>query len=104
MLVQCGPSFCSWLVRQGLVTESPFPPGAVPKASEHEPQVVGAKAFARLLEVCQFSVAHGLRDQGMVVRNRALLWLLWETGLHVSDLCGLRLANMDSKKGVVTVG
>lgn len=97
-------AFCSWLVRRGLVIASPFPPGAVPQAPEQEPRVVEAKAFARLLEVCDCSATSGSRDPGMMVRNRAILWLLRETGLQVSDLCGLRLMDMDGEKGVVTVG
>jgi site-specific recombinase XerD len=40
----------------------------------------------------------------MMLRNRAILWLLQDTGLQVSDLCGLRLTDVDSEKGVVTVG
>jgi len=96
-------AFCSWLVHQGLVTESPFPPGAVPKAPEHEPQVVEAKAFARLLEVCQGSATSGSRDQGMMLRDRAILWLILDAGLSVSDVCGLRLGDVSRAKGTVTV-
>jgi site-specific recombinase XerD len=39
----------------------------------------------------------------MDVRNRAMLWLLLETGLSVSDLCRLRLSEGDIHTGVVTV-
>jgi site-specific recombinase XerD len=39
----------------------------------------------------------------MTARNRAILWLLLDTGLSVSELCGLRLADVDRASGSVTV-
>lgn len=37
------------------------------------------------------------------VRNRAILWVLLDTGIRVSELCGLRLSDFDRKHGVFTV-
>ena len=37
------------------------------------------------------------------VRNRAILWLLYDTGIRVSELCGLRLGDFDRTHGVITV-
>ena len=37
------------------------------------------------------------------VRNRAILWLLYDTGIRVSELCGLRLGDFDRRHGVITV-
>jgi site-specific recombinase XerD len=37
------------------------------------------------------------------VSNRAILWLLYDTGIRVSELCGLRLADFDRKHVVITV-
>ena len=39
----------------------------------------------------------------MAARNRAILWLLRDTGLSVSELCGLRLGDVDRAGGTVTV-
>jgi site-specific recombinase XerD len=39
----------------------------------------------------------------MTARNRAILWLGLPTGLRVSELCGLRLADVDRAGGTVTV-
>src|SRR5437764_911138 len=36
-------------------------------------------------------------------RNRAILWVLYDTGIRVSELCGLRLGDFDRKHGVLTV-
>jgi site-specific recombinase XerD len=40
----------------------------------------------------------------MTQRNRAILWLLLDTGLSVSEVCGLRLSDVDRAGGTITVG
>jgi Phage integrase family len=45
----------------------------------------------------------GGQNAGMMARNHAILWLLRDTGLRVSELCGLRLADVDRASGTVTV-
>jgi integrase len=36
-------------------------------------------------------------------RNRALLWLFWETGLLVTEVCGLCLSDVDRAQGQVRI-
>jgi len=96
-------AFCNWLVRQGYVSETLFPKGAVPKAQRGLPQAVEPEAFVHLLRACQLAGSPGGQNAGMTARNRAILWLLLDTGLRVSELCGLRLADLDRAGGTVTV-
>jgi site-specific recombinase XerD len=96
-------AFCNWLVRQGYVSETPFPQDAVPKAQRSSPQAVEPEAFVRLLRVCQLPGPPGGHNAGLTARNRAILWLLLDTGLQASELCGLRLADVDCAGGTVTV-
>ena len=96
-------AFCNWLVRQGYVSETPFPQDSMPQALRCLPQVVEPEAFVRLLRACQLPGSLGGLNAGMAARNRAILWLLLDTGLRVSELCGLRLADVDSTGGTVTV-
>ena len=35
--------------------------------------------------------------------DRAILWVLYDTGIRVSELCGLRLGDFDRKHGILTV-
>ena len=37
------------------------------------------------------------------VRNRAILLVLYDTGIRVSELCGLRLSDFDRKHSILTV-
>jgi site-specific recombinase XerD len=96
-------AFCNWLVRQGYVPETVFPKGAVPKALRGLPKPVEPGAFILLLRACQLQGSQGGHNAGMTARNRAILWLLLDTGLQVSELCNLRLADVDRAGGTVTV-
>ena len=96
-------AFCNWLVRQGYVSETLFPKDAVPQAQQGLPQPVEPETFVRLLHACQLPGSPGGQNAGMMARNRAILWLLLDTGLQVSELCGLRLADVDRVSGTVTV-
>jgi site-specific recombinase XerD len=96
-------AFCNWLVRQGYVSERFFPQDAVPKAQRSLPQSVEPEAFVRLLRACQLTGSQGGKRAGMTARNRVILWLLRDTGLQVSDLCRLRLGDVDRTGGTVTV-
>jgi site-specific recombinase XerD len=64
---------------------------------------VEPEAFVLLLRACQLPGEQGGQNAGMTARNRAILWLLLETGLQVSELCSLRLADIDRAGGTVMV-
>jgi site-specific recombinase XerD len=96
-------AFCNWLVRQEYVSETFFPQDSVPQALRRLSQAVEPEAFVRLLRACQLPGSPGGPNAGMTARNRAILWLLLDTGLRVSELCGLRLADVARTIGRVTV-
>jgi site-specific recombinase XerD len=96
-------AFCNWLVRQGYLSETLFPQDAVPKPQRSLPQAVEPEVFVRLVRACQLAGEQGGHNAGMTARNRAILWLLLDTGLQVSELCSLRLADVDRVGGTVTV-
>jgi site-specific recombinase XerD len=96
-------AFCNWLVRQGYVSETLFPKDALPKAQRGLPQPLEPEAFVHLLRVCELAGSPGGQNAGMKVRNRAILWLLLDTGLQVSELCRLRLADVDRASATVMV-
>src|ERR1700686_3271013 len=76
-----------------------FPQDAVPKARRGLPQAVEPEAFVLLLRACQLTGSPGGQNAGMTSRNRAILWLLLDTGLQASEVCGLRLADVDFADG-----
>jgi site-specific recombinase XerD len=96
-------AFCNWLVRQWYVPETLFPQDAVPKSQRSLPQAVKPEAFLQLLRACQLPGEQGGHNASITLRNRAILWLGLPTGLSVSELCRLRLGDVDYAGGTVSV-
>jgi site-specific recombinase XerD len=93
-------AFCHWLVQQGYLARTPFVKGTVPKAGHHPVQIIEPEEFEHLLQACG---PFGELMDHATARNRALLWLFLETGLLVSEVCGLHLWDVDREQGQVRV-
>jgi integrase/recombinase XerC len=70
---------------------------ASPKAHRDLPTVLRADQAAELVEA---SVS---TDETLALRDRAVLELLYATGIRVSELCGLDLTDVDDSRRVVRV-
>lgn len=87
-------SFCSYLVELGIFEESPAQLVDMPSLPSDLPDVLTPGEVERLL------AAPGVED-ARALRDTAMLELLYATGLRVSELCGLRLDDLDLQRGVV---
>jgi site-specific recombinase XerD len=96
-------AFCNWLVRQGYLEHTPFAHGAVPKAEHHRIRLLEPEVFDRLLLASHPPKTLGPLADEATARNRAILWVLLETGLLVSELCALRLLDVDRQHGLLNV-
>jgi site-specific recombinase XerD len=96
-------AFFHWLVRRELITRNPFDHVTFPKVGKPLIQTIDADEFERLLLACTPPNESGPFAERAAVRNRAILWVLYDTGIRVSELCGLRLGDFDRKHGVLTV-
>jgi integrase/recombinase XerD len=67
-----------------------------PKLRRKLPGTLTAAELTRLLEAPAADTPHGLRD-------RAMLELMYGSGLRVSELCGLRLQSVDLEQMIVRV-
>ena len=74
-----------------------------PKVGRPLIQTIEPEEFERLLVACAPPNETGQMADRATVRNRAILWLLYDTGIRVSELCGLRLGDFDRRHGVITV-
>ncbi|MFC0676637.1 tyrosine recombinase XerC [Lysobacter korlensis] len=88
-------SFFAWLLRHGRIAANPAAQIRAPKSPRKLPQVLDADEANALVEV-PTDVPLGLRD-------RALLELLYSSGLRVSELCGLHWRDLDLADGLVNV-
>ncbi len=96
-------AFFHWLVRRGMLEHSPFERVAFPKVGRPLIQTITTEEFEKLLLACTPPNETGPFAQRASVRNRAILWLLYDTGIRVSELIHLRVDDFDRKHGVVTV-
>ena len=88
--------FYRYLVREGLREEDPSANIAMPRLGRPLPQHVGEEEVENLLRSPDVESPLGLRD-------RAMLEVLYATGLRVSELVNLRADQLDLNQGVVRV-
>ncbi len=96
-------AFFHWLVRRETIEHNPFDRVVFPKVGRPLIQTITPEEFEKLLLACAPPNETGPFAERATVRNRAILWLLYDTGIRVSELTTLRLEDLDRKKGVVTV-
>jgi integrase/recombinase XerD len=85
-----------WLLDQGRVHSDPLRNIEKPKPVQRFPKTLAEQQVTHLLEAPDVATALGLRD-------RAMLELLYATGLRVSELIGLRLFELSLNDNVVRV-
>ncbi len=96
-------AFFHWLVRRETIERNPFERVVFPKVGRPLIQTITPEEFEQLLLACAPPHETGPFAERAAVRNRAILWLLYDTGIRLSELINLRLDNLDRKHGVVTV-
>lgn len=96
-------AFCHWLVRREVIERNSFDRVVFPKVGKPLIRTISPEEFERLLLACTPPNESGPIATRAAVRNRAILWVLLDTGIRVSELCGLRLSDFDRKHGVITV-
>jgi len=85
-----------FLARRGLVPDDPAAGLGAPRGPQRLPVVLKPRQVDRLLAEPEPVDPIGLRD-------RAILELLYATGIRVGELCGLRLADVDLAADTVLV-
>lgn len=89
--------FFRWLSRQGVLLANPASELQLPKLPQRLPQaVLSSEEAESVLAQPDVSTVPGLRD-------RAMLELLYSTGLRRMELAGLRLFDIDSGRSTVWV-
>jgi integrase/recombinase XerD len=81
-----------FLLREGILSSDPTEHLGSPKIWQHIPKFLNLQDIERLLEAPPEGRPTGLRD-------RAMLQVLYATGLRVSELCRLRVGDLDTSLG-----
>jgi integrase/recombinase XerD len=88
--------FYAFLTREGQIGRDPAEFLSTPRLGTALPRYLNREEVERLLEAPPAGTPLGLRD-------RAMLELLYATGLRVSELCGLPLSSLERQMGVLRV-
>ena len=89
-------TWMKWLRRVGVLDRSPADELASPKVRRPLPTFLGVDAAKEVVE-------SAAGDDPCARRDRALLELLYGSGLRVSELCGLDVASLDLAGGTARV-
>lgn len=90
-------TFSTWAHRRGLLATDVGALLASPKAHRELPTVL------RTDQAVELVLAPGDEASPVLLRDRAMLELLYATGIRVSELCGLNLADVDHARRVIRV-
>ena len=89
-------AFFSFMIMEDLLTLDPTDTLEAPKTGRKLPDTLSYEDIVQLLEAVDLSTAEG-------ARNRAILEVLYSSGLRVSELTELRLSNVYVDQGFVRV-
>jgi integrase/recombinase XerD len=87
-------NFLSFLLREGVLPEDPAAQLRAPKQWQTLPKLLNREDIGRILQAPEASRPTGLRD-------RAMLQLLYASGLRVTELCRLAMGDLNLEMGVV---
>jgi integrase/recombinase XerC len=94
-------TFTAWAHRTGLAPADVGAQLASPRAHRDLPTVLRAEQASRLVTAPHGDAAP--ESRAMELRDRAVLEMLYATGVRVSELCGLDLADVDAARRVIRV-
>ncbi len=94
-MLSAGRSLYRYLVRENLARNNPFVGLAAPKSSKRLPKTLSTDQATRLMQV--------MDDGFLALRDRAMLELLYSSGLRLAELVSLDLPDVDLQDEVVRV-
>lgn len=97
-------AWCAWLVGQGYLEQSPFARMPFPQGQKRHLRIIQQETFECFPGACHAAkMRRPTTMEAVTIRNRALLWVLWDTGLLVSEVCALNLEDVDLTQGTLHV-
>jgi site-specific recombinase XerD len=88
--------FYKWLLDEGEIRENPMVRIKPPKVAEQLKEHYGTEAVERVLKACGDRSWTSLRDRAMVL-------VLYDTGVRAAELCGMRMDDVDMDEQTIKV-
>jgi tyrosine recombinase XerC len=89
-------SFYRWLVREGKLQSSPLTGLVAPKRERRLPHILSRDELQALIESADETTSQGLR-------NRAILELMYASGVRISEAAGLNTKTLDLREQTLLV-
>jgi len=96
-------AFFGWLVERGTLSCSPMSERAFPRTTVPLPRFVSSATFDRVIRAGFSQAAKAPGTKHLAARDQALLWVLFDTGITVAELCALHLADLDQHAGLLSM-
>ncbi|HEY0548257.1 MAG TPA: site-specific tyrosine recombinase/integron integrase [Verrucomicrobiae bacterium] len=103
-------SFYKFLIRRGVVASSPIKGIALPKQEKRLPKFLTVAQMAALLKAPGKLAEEKLEkgrgrptESSVPARDEALLETIYSSGLRISELCGLRVGDIDWREQTIRV-
>ncbi|MDX1557253.1 MAG: site-specific integrase, partial [Xanthomonadales bacterium] len=87
--------FYRWLLREKLARQNPAAAVRAPKSPRKLPQTIDADTIGRLLDIPT--------PNPIAVRDKAIMELIYSSGLRLAEVTALRWDQVDTSGGMVTV-
>ncbi len=96
--------FLAWAAATGRIGSDPATSLLRPKASKHLPPVLRAADATAVIDLAGTAVGEGKEPPtATVIRDRAVVELLYATGMRVGELCALDLDDIDDGRRTLRV-
>lgn len=93
-------SFTTWAMREGIIQTDPALRLRAPRMEKSLPGVLQSQQLSRLLASLEEAAAEG---SPLAVRNRAMVELLYATGLRVGELAGMDVDDLNPDRRTLRV-
>ncbi len=87
----------SWMAKQGLILANPAADLELPRLEKRLPRtILSVEQVEEIVNLCDLSTLQGIRD-------RALLELLWSTGIRRGEVANLEIYSADFSRKILTI-
>ncbi|WP_168404136.1 tyrosine-type recombinase/integrase, partial [Erwinia amylovora] len=87
----------SWMAKQGLILANPAADLELPRLEKHLPRtILSVEQVEDIVNLCDLNTLQGMRD-------RALLELLWSTGIRRGEVARLETYSADFSRKILTI-
>lgn len=92
-------NFFGWVIREGFLSESPTDKIKVAKPKNKVIKPYSHEEISRMLAVCEKDYERNVKFLGS--RNKAIILVLLDSGVRLSELIGIRLEDINTSNGIL---